>query len=360
MKAALLTKYKKPLEIVDLTLSNLVENEVRVRVLAASVCHTDLTMHQGLFPFPVPSVIGHEVTGVVEAVGAGVHRLKPGDSVVGFPVGYCGYCPSCNRGDTYLCSGEQTLRPDRVALDGTPIFTMGGFGAFAEEIIGHEHSFVQVPKALPPQQATLLGCGVSTGLGAALHTAPIKPGDCVVVIGCGAVGLSVIQGARIVGATRIIAVDLAPGKLDVAKALGATDCLNASEQQAPETVLEMTSGGADVAFECVGKPETTAQAVQMIRRGGTTVLVGMMELGASINIPGTDFLTTGKRLVASVLGETRVKVDIDRYVALIESGELNLDPLISRRFTLDEINDALESLESGQVIKPVIAFGDLS
>ena len=362
MKGAILVNPGEPLEIADLTLGNVRAGEVQVRVEKASVCHTDLTIQQGGFPQPVPAVIGHEAAGVVEAVGEGVRRLKPGDRVIGIANPFCGQCSYCYRGETFLCSGEATFRaPDdaqRVVRNGDGVFTMAGLGAFSERMLAHENSLVAIPGELSFTKATLLGCGVSTGLGAALNTAGVGAGDAVVVIGCGTVGLTAIQGARVAGASRIFAVDLLEAKLRIAQSVGATDVIDANDPDTAATILELTSGGADIAIECIGKPETTALAVQAVRRGGTAVLVGFMPLGANIELPGTEFLYTGKRLLASVLGSTNFVAELPRYVALIEAGEVDLDVLLSDHFRLDEINEAMARLQAGDVVKPIIDIGE--
>jgi len=361
MKGAILTFPGEPLELLDIELGTVAAHEVRVRVERASVCHTDLTIQQGNFPVPVPVVIGHEAAGVVEAVGDRVTRLKPGDRVVAFANPFCGHCGYCHRGDTFLCTGEATFRApeggQRVTVNGDGVFAMAGVGAFSELMLTHENSLAPVPGSLPFTEATLPGCGVSTGLGAALNTAGVGGGDRVVVLGCGTVGLSAIQGARVAGASRIFAVDLLPGKLRIAQSVGATDLIDARNPDAVNEILESTSGGADTSIECVGKPETTAMAVQAVGRGGTAVLVGFMPLGANIELPGTEFLYMGKRLVASVLGSTNFLRDLPRYGALIESGDVILDPLTSDHFSFDDINMAMSKLYNGEVLKPIIDIG---
>ena len=362
MKGAVLIDPGEPLELLDLELGTVAPNEVQVRIERASVCHTDLTIQQGKFPMPVPVVIGHEAAGVVEAVGDHVTRLKPGDRVIAFANPFCGHCPHCHRGDTFLCSGEATHRaPDgghRVIINGEGVFTMAGVGAFSERVLAHQNSLVPVPGELPFAEAALMGCGVSTGLGAALNTASVQAGDVVVVIGCGTVGLSAIQGARVAGASRIFAVDLLPSKLRIAQAVGATDPVDGGNPNALGEILESTSGGADIAIECIGKPETTAMAVQAVGRGGTAVLVGFMPLGTNIELPGTEFLYMGKRLVASVLGSTNFLRDMPKYGALIESGEVKLDVLTSDHFSLSDINVAMSKLHQGEVLKPIIDIGE--
>ena len=362
MKGAILTVPGGPLELLDIEFGNVEPREVLVRVERASVCHTDLTIQQGKFPVPVPAVVGHEAAGVVEAVGDQVTRLKPGDRVIAFANPFCGHCGYCHRGDTFLCSGESTFRApeggQRVTINGDGAFTMAGVGAFSEMILAHENSLAPVPGELHFSQAALLGCGVSTGLGAALNTAGVRAGDRVVVIGCGTVGLAAVQGARVAGASRIFAVDLLEHKRKVAQSVGATDLIDASNPNATNEILEQTSGGVDISFECVGRPETTAMAVQMLGRGGTAVLIGFMPLGANIELPGTEFLYMGKRLIASVLGSTNFLRDLPRYGALVESGDVKLDFMLSDHFRLDDINVALSKLHNGEVMKPIIDIGE--
>ena len=362
MNGAVLTETGKPLELLDVELGDVEAREVRVRIERASVCHTDITMQQGLFPMPVPMVLGHEAAGVVEAVGDQVARLKPGDRVIAFANPFCGHCVYCDRGDTFLCSGEATFRApegsQRVTINGDGVFTMAGVGAFSEAILAHENSLVPVPGDLPFAVAALLGCGVSTGLGAAMNTAAVKSGDTVVVVGCGTVGLSAIQGARVAGASRIFAVDLLQSKLKIAESMGATDSIDAANPDLVGEILEATAGGVDVAIECIGTPETTATAAATVGRGGTAVLVGFMPLGSNIELPGTEFLYMGKKLVASVLGSTNFLRDMPKYGALVESGTVNLDVLMSDHFSLSDINMAMEKLHKGEVLKPIIDIGD--
>lgn len=362
MKAAVLTETGQPLELLDIELGHIEPHEVQVKIERASVCHTDITMQQGLFPMPVPMIIGHEAAGVVEAVGDQVTRLKPGDRVIAFANPFCGRCVYCDRGDTFLCSGEATYRApegsQRVTINGDGVFTMAGVGAFSESIVAHENSLVPIPGDLPYAEAALLGCGVSTGLGAAMNTAAVKSGDTVVVVGCGTVGLSAIQGARVAGASRIFAVDLLQNKLKIAESIGATDLIDAANPDVASEIVEATAGGVDVAIECIGKPETTAMAAATVGRGGTAVLVGFMPLGSNIELPGTEFLYMGKKLIASVLGSTNFVRDMPRYGALVEAGEVKLDVLMSDHFSLGDINIAMEKLHKNEVLKPIIDIGD--
>lgn len=362
MRGAILTSPGEPLEVLDIELDDVAAHEVRVKIERASVCHTDITMQQGSFPIPIPAMLGHEAAGVVESVGEHVSRLKPGDRVIAFANPFCGHCHYCDRGDTFLCSGEATYRPptemQRIKVNGEGAFSMAGVGAFSEAVIAHENSLALVPGGLTFAQASLLACGVATGLGTALKTACVRPGDSVVVVGCGTVGLSAIQGARIAGAERIFAIDLFDSKLEIARSVGATDLVNASQPEVANEIIEATGGGVDIAIECIGKTETTALAVQTVGRGGTAVLVGFMPLGANIELPGTEFLYMGKRLVASVLGSTNFVRDIPEYGGLVESGKLDLDIFMTDHFSLEDINSAMTKLHAGEVMKPIIDIGD--
>lgn len=280
MKAAVLRAYKSPVEIEDLDVADPGPREVRVRTHACGVCHSDLHVQEGSLPAPVPTVLGHEPAGVVEEVGSLVSHVKPGHHVIACLSVFCGDCRHCHAGHPNLCGGVATMR----ARDDTPRLSKGGegilafahLGGFAESMLVHENALVKIREDMPFEQAALIGCGVTTGVGAALNTAKVEPGSTAVVIGCGGVGLSALQGSRIAGAGRIIAVDTVPWKLELAQKLGATDVVNASETDAVAAVHELSAGGADYAFECIGTAPTTLQTLAMVGKGGTAVMVSTL------------------------------------------------------------------------------------
>src|SRR5262245_62071624 len=275
-----------PLAIEEVDLGRPGPREVVVRTVATGVCHSDLHVLEGLLPNPLPTVLGHEPAGIVEEVGAAVQHVAPGDHVIGCLSAFCGTCEYCLEGRLNLCEGEATLRrpdePPRLSRDGEPIAQFVHLSAFAERMLVHENALVKIRTDIPLDRAALIGCGVTTGLGAVLHRARVRAGRSAVVIGCGGVGLAAIQGCRIAGPGRIIAVATVPWKLDLARQLGATDAVHASEGNPVARVVEMTGGGVEYAFEAIGLPATARQAVRMTRKGGTVVLVGVVPAGTSI------------------------------------------------------------------------------
>ncbi len=360
MKAAVLRAYNTPLEIEDVTLADLGPREVRVRTAACGVCHSDLHCVEGALPVPPPTVLGHEPAGIVEEVGSEVSYLKPGDHVIGCLSAFCGNCEFCLRGEPNLCGGEATGRapeaPARIAKGDEAINQFAHLSAFAEEMLVHENALVKIREDMPLEQAALIGCGVTTGLGAALNTAQIRPGQTAVVIGCGGVGLAAIQGCRIAGASRIIAVDTVPWKLELAKKLGASDGINASDGDALGQVLEMSGGGVDFSFECIGTVPTVQQAAMMIRKGGTCVLVGVVPIGVGVELQALDIVLQGKTITGSMMGGNRFRTDMPNYVEFYLDGRLRLDEMISTRLTLDEVNTAFDQMKAGEIARSVITF----
>jgi len=360
MKAAVMREFKAPLEIEEVEIAKPGPREVIVQVKATGVCHSDLHVIDGGLPLAPPVILGHEPAGIVEAVGSEVTAFRKGDPVIGCLSAFCGNCEFCATGRPNLCGGEATKRaegePPRLAKDGVEIAQFAHLSAFAEQMLVHENALVKIREDIPLDRAALIGCGVTTGVGAALNTAKVSPGSTCVVIGCGGVGLSAIQGCRIAGASRIIAVDTEPWKLELAKSLGATDGIDGSSVDAVAEVLESTGGGADYAFECIGLTATAAQVVGMIKKGGMAIIVGVMPMTANIEIPGLAFLMSEKRLVASLMGSNSFRVDMPRYVDMYLSGQLKLDEMISDRFALTDINEAFDKMRSGKAARSVIVF----
>ena len=360
MKAAVLRAYNTPLSIEDVELGNLGPREVRVRTVACGVCHSDLHCFEGSLPVPPPTVLGHEPAGVVQAVGSDVSYVQPGDHVIGCLSAFCGSCEYCLRGELNLCGGEATGRAPhaapRIHKGDETIHQFAHLSAFAEEMLVHENALVKIKPEMPLEQAALIGCGVTTGLGAAFNTAQVRPGETAVVIGCGGVGLAAIQGCRIGGASRIIAVDQVPWKLDLARKLGASDGIDASEGDAMLKVLEMTGGGVDYAFECIGTVGTIQQAAMMIRKGGTCVLVGVVPIGTAVELQPLDIVLQGKKIVGSMMGSNRFRIDMPRFVDFYLDGRLMLDEMISSRMKLDEVNAAFDKMKAGEIARSVICF----
>ncbi|MFC4244757.1 Zn-dependent alcohol dehydrogenase [Gryllotalpicola reticulitermitis] len=334
--------------------------EVLVEVKASGLCHSDLHLAENDFGIPLPMVLGHEVAGIVTAVGPDVTDFAVGDHVVGSLVQSCGHCAACRAGRTYQCSNpNETLRDpangSRLTAGGAPVTQGMGLGGFAEQALIHENQLAKVPDALPFPQAALLGCGTVTGAGGAINTAGVRFGDTVAVIGAGGVGLNVISGAKIAGADRIIAVDLQPAKLELAAKFGATDLVNPAETDPVAAVLELTGGGVDHAFEVIGLTSTSEQAIKMARLGGGAYLIGVHKPGATLAVDVlTDLLYGQKKVQGVYMGSTNIKHDIPYYADLYLQGRLNLDDLVSREIGLDQINSAYEELKSGSIARSVI------
>ena len=360
MKAAVMRAIGQPLAIEDVRLDRPGPREVLVRTVATGVCHSDLHVLEGALPNPVPTILGHEPAGVVEAVGADVGHVAPGDHVIGCLSAFCGTCEYCVAGRPNLCEGEATMRradePPRIAKDGEAIVQFVHLSAFAERMLVHENALVKIRKDVPLDRVALIGCGVTTGLGAVFNRARVPPGATAVVIGCGGIGLSVVQGCRIAGAARIVAVDTAAWKLELAARLGATDVVNGGEGNPVPRVIELTAGGADYAFEAIGLPATVRQAVRMTRKGGTIVMIGVVPAGTSVELPGADIVLREKSVLGCMMGSNRFRVDMPRYVELYRSGQLRLDEMISARLPLEGVNDALEAMRRGTTARSVIVF----
>jgi S-(hydroxymethyl)glutathione dehydrogenase/alcohol dehydrogenase len=352
---------RQPLVVEDIQHGTPGPREVLVRTAATGVCHSDLHVLDGALPNPVPIVLGHEPAGVVEAVGSDVGHVAPGDHVIGCLSAFCGTCEYCVAGRPNLCEGEATMRrpgePPRLTKDGEPIAQFVHLSAFAERMLVHENALVKIRPDVPLDRVALIGCGVTTGLGAVFNTARLRAGATAAIIGCGGIGLSVIQGCRIAGAGRIIAVDTAAWKLDLARRLGATDVVDAGAGNPVAAVAEMTAGGVDYAFEAIGTPPTVRQAVRMARKGGTIVMIGVVPAGMNVELPGADIVLREKTILGCMMGSNRFRMDMPRYVELYRSGVLRLDEMISARLPLEGVNDALEAMRRGTAARSVIVFG---
>ncbi len=359
MKAAVLREINKPLEIEDIQHGDPAPREVLIRTVAAGVCHSDLHFQNGSYPHPLPTVLGHESAGVVEAVGSDVTYVKPGDHVITCLSAFCGHCEFCLTGHMSLCQEPELQRaedqPSRLAAGDEKIAQFLNLSSFAEYMLVHEHTIVKVQKDMPLDRAALIGCGVTTGIGAVIHTAAIEPGSTVAIIGCGGVGLSAINGAAIAGAARIIAIDMLDSKLELARKFGATDVINASEADVVGEVREMTGGGVHYSFEAIGLKQTAEQAFKMLGFGGTATIIGMIPVGVHLEIHGPEFLME-RKLQGSNMGSNRFRVDMPRFVDFYLQGRLHLDDLISRRIKLEDVNEGMAALETGEVARSVIMF----
>jgi len=331
MKAAVLREVGKPLQIEDVQINKPGPREVLVRTKAAGLCHSDLHFMEGSYPHPLPAVLGHESAGVVEAVGSEVRTVKPGDHVITCLSAYCGHCESCLTGRLSLCVSPETKRDSgdepRLTQNGAPLPQFLNLSSFAEYMLIHEHACVS----------------------------GVRPGETVAVIGCGGVGLSAINGAAIAGAGRIIAVDMFGSKDNLAREFGATDFIDASKTDAVKEVLEMTRGGVHHAFEAIGLSKTAEQAFNMLRRGGTANIIGMIPIGQNVTLPGAAFLGE-KRIQGSLMGSNRFPVDMPRLVDFYMSGKLKLDEMISQRIRLDQVNEGFADMKKGGLARSVIVF----
>ncbi|MCP5181506.1 MAG: Zn-dependent alcohol dehydrogenase [Pseudomonadales bacterium] len=359
MKAAVFREVNKPMEIEEIQVDKPGPREVLIRTSAAGVCHSDLHFWNGTYPGQTPMVLGHESAGVVEAVGSDVHYVKPGDHVITCLSVFCGHCEYCLTGHMSLCQEPETRRasgqPPRLSQATRPLGQFANLGSYAEMLLVHEHALVKIREDMPMDRAALIGCGVMTGMGAVFHTAQVEPGATVAVIGCGGIGLSAINGAAIAGASRIIAVDMVPSKLDLARKFGATDVVNAKDKDAVGEVKEMTGGGVHYAFEAIGLKATAEQAFNMLRNGGTATVIGMIPPGQMVSLHGMEFLFE-KKIQGSMMGSNRFRVDMPRFVDYYLQGRLHLDDMVSRRIKLEDINDAFAALGTGEVARSVIVF----
>jgi S-(hydroxymethyl)glutathione dehydrogenase/alcohol dehydrogenase len=361
MKAAVMRAQNAPLEIEEVEIDDPGPGEVLLKTSASGICHSDLHVIEGGLPVPPPCILGHEPAGVVEAVGAGVADFAPGDHVIGCLTSWCGVCKFCTGGRPYLCPTQFAGRaPDAkarlTAKGGDPIGQFANLSSFAEKMLCPERSLVKIRDDMPMDRAALIGCGVTTGLGAALNTVNIPAGASVVIVGCGGVGLSALQGARIVGAGTIIAVDTQTWKFDLARKLGATDCVNATDGDPVAAVQALTGGGADFVFECLGSVPTVQQSIGMTGRGGTTVLVGVVPVTQMVPISAADLTLQEKNITGSYMGSNRFRFDMPKYVEFYLDGRLRLDEMISSRIPLDDVNPALDKMRKGEAARQVIVF----
>lgn len=361
MRAAVLNSVPGRLDIEEIEIGEPGPREVLVRTVAAGICHSDLHFMEGKYPFPCPAVLGHESAGVVEAVGSMVHYVAPGDHVITCLSAFCGHCSQCTDGHLSLCEnkGTELVRqpgePPRLSRNGETVNQYLHLSSFAEKMLIHEQALVKIDTDMPLDKAALIGCGVTTGLGAVFRTARVAPGESVAVIGCGGIGLSAIQGARIAGANKIIAVDMSESKLELAQQLGATHLVDASAVDPVAAVKEITGGGVHHSFEAVGLKQTAEQSYQMLRNGGQATIIGMIPVGTKIEIHGPDLLSE-KTLTGSNMGSNQFRTDMPRYIEMYLDGRLHLDEMVSKTIGLDEINEGFEDMKAGNVARSVIMF----
>ena len=363
MRAAVLYSFNEPFKVEEVELQDPRQGEVRVKLAASGVCHSDLSIQRGILPMPPPRIIGHEGAGVVEAVGPGVTSVATGDHVILCWMYPCGHCVECGKGMPAHCQTALGAMMSGGTYDGSTRFRVRGqdmphwVGSFAESTVVPETACVKIRKDAPLDKACLVGCGVMTGVGAVLNTAKVEEGATVAVFGAGGVGLNVIQGALLAGASRIIAVDLLDSKLKLAREFGATDTVNGSKGDAEGEIRGLTGGkGVDYAFEVIGSPKVIAQAFASLARGGKAVVVGAPPFGSEVTLPAFPFSMEEKSVIGSFYGSPRFHYDMPRIIDLYMAGRLKLDQLVTKTFPLADINKALEAMEQGTVARGVILY----
>lgn len=331
--------------------------QVRVAIHATGVCHSDLSAMNGTIPQPAPVVLGHEGVGEVTEIGDGVDNVAVGDHVVVVWVPPCGKCKFCLSGQPNLCNQSLMLGAGaRFKLDDQLIPGFAGTGTFADEVTLPKQAVVSIAKDVPWDVASLIGCGVTTGVGAAINAAKVRPGSSVVVFGCGGVGIATIQGARIAGAAEIVAVDLVESKREMAKNFGATHATSPEGLSAVRQ--EITGGdGFDYAFEVIGLPLTIRAAFDAVRRGGTAVVVGVGRLEEMVQFSSFELFYSEKKLIGTIYGSSDVRTDFDRMLRLWRTGRLDLEGMITQKLHLKDVNQALEDLKAGKVIRTVLETG---
>ncbi len=361
MKAAIFHAVKEPLTIEEVEMDRPMSHEVVVRVVASGVCHSDLHFVEGLYPSATPMILGHEGAGIVEEVGDQVTYVKPGDHVIACLSVFCGHCEECMTGRPFLCTGPEVRRrqsdPPKYTINGNTVNQFANLSTYAEKMLVYENALVKIPDNMPLDRAALIGCGVTTGVGAVLNTARIEPGSTVAVFGAGGVGLSAIQGARIAGARMIIAVDTVENKLATAKELGATHIVDASSHDPVQAIREMTGGGVDYSFEAIGLKKAAEQCFDCIKAGGTATIIGMIPVGQKVELDGRMFLRE-KKIQGSSMGSNRFRVDMPRYIEFYQQGRLKLDEMITRRGKLEDINEAFRAMKAGEVSRTVLIMDE--
>jgi S-(hydroxymethyl)glutathione dehydrogenase/alcohol dehydrogenase len=359
MKAAVCYEFGKPLVIEELELAEPMKGELTVRVAATAICHSDIHDMKGELPGPLPFVGGHETAGYVDKVGTGVTSVKEGDPVVVSLLSACGHCYFCLVGLPHLCENKFGPSPNVRLRNsrGQEIIQKAGVAGFAEYVVVKESQVVKIPTDMPIDRAALLACGVITGFGGVINRAKVRPMQSVVVIGTGGVGINAIQGAAFSGAYPIIAVDVLDSKLKAARAFGATHGVNAKNEGAVEEVKKIANGrGADYVFVTVGNVAAIRQGFSMSGPRGTTVIIGLPQMKDILSISPFEFIVTERTLTGGFMGSANLKIDIPNLVTLYKRGFLKLDELITGRYPLAKINEAVESTEKGEAIRNVIMF----
>ncbi|MDA7584980.1 Zn-dependent alcohol dehydrogenase [Luminiphilus sp.] len=359
MKAAVCRAFGRPLTIEDVDIAEPGAGEVKVRLTACAICHSDVILVNGGWGGDLPAVYGHEAAGIVASIGPGVTGLKPGDPVVVTLIRSCGSCHYCNQSIETQCDGVFPLDQQSPLSDSSGQVVSQGLnsGAFAEQVVVEQSQVCVIPEDIPLDVASILACGVLTGFGAVVNTAQVKAGSTVAVIGCGGVGINSIQGAVHAGASQVIALDLLDEKLELAQQFGATHAVNSAEKDCIEQVVALTGGrGVDYVFVTVGAKAAIELSVNLLGKSGTAVIVGMPASGVMAQYDPGELAARGQSVLGSKMGSGSVKRDIPKLAALYQSGELKLDQMISGRYALEEINEAIASVKRGEALRNVVIF----
>ena len=357
-RAAVLNEIGAPLELTDIRVDDPEPHEVRVAVTHVGLCHSDLHYMTGTVPTDLPVVVGHEVAGVVEAVGSAVTSLNPGDRVTGALTPSCGRCVNCEAGRSTQCTRLDEVRlrqrPAFETMDGRPIERLAAIGAFSQHILLRENALVRLPDDVPLHVGCLLSCCIVTGVGAVFRGAQVRPGSTVAVIGCGGVGSAIIQGARLAGASAVVAIDLDDDRLKAARGYGATHTINGADVDPVAELRRELGDGVDYAFEAVGSARTAETALALLRPTGTACLVGIAPMGTELKVPALDFFFQEKRLIGSYMGSGQAREDIAQFARLYQQGRLLLDEMVTRVLPFAEINEGFEQMKAGDVTRIVV------
>ncbi len=361
MRAAVFHGPHQPLSIEEVEIDTPGPREMIVRTVASGVCRSDAHYVDGLYAWPAPSVLGHEASGIVEHVGALVTQFAPGNHVIANLSVFCGNCERCTSGHPNLCDKQLVRRAPneppklRLAATGEALHDFFDLSSFAERMLLHENAAVKIADDVPLDIAALISCGVMTGMGAALNCARVEPGSTTAVFGAGGVGLAAIQGCRIAGALRIIAVDIVQSKLALARELGATDVIDSTAADPVARIRELTDGGAHYTFDAIGLADVSRQAFDALRPGGTATVIGMIPEGDKVALDGSAFLRE-KKIQGTDMGSNRAFVDMPRYVDFYRQGKLRLDEMVTKHCALDDVNEAFRAMKAGEVARTVIMF----
>lgn len=359
-RAAILQTPGEGLVIGDIEFADPMPHEVLIDTKACGLCHSDLHFIDGHYPHPLPAIPGHEAAGIVRSVGSEVKSVKPGDHVVSCLSAFCGQCEFCVTGRMALCLGGATRRGKGDALrmtlsGGDPVNQMLNLSSLSEQMLIHENACVSIDKDMPFDRAAVIGCAVTTGAGTIFNACKVTPGETVLVVGCGGVGLATINAARIAGAGKVIAADPLPEKRALAETLGATHTIDALADDAAKQIIEISGGGVDWGIEAVGRQASADLAVASLRRGGTAVILGMMPLDCKVGLGAMDLLG-GKKLMGAIMGMNHFPVDLPRLVDFYMRGLLDLDTIIAERIGLEDVNAGFEKLRKGHSARSVVVF----